>query len=561
MIISDAIIFDIATPYPSGVDQAYLWSAGDGVLVGHVHIAAITAHQPVTEFPIARVAVDAPNFVADYYDRIQISQGLLALGNVVSSVVQTIGVWNAWRYKSETLNTLNSINASGINVTGPGTLPIIFGVNQMFPWTFTVTTLGSPTIDAFYIWSFASGEVVQLEITGNRITAWALTPDWANGVKETLQFKTDVMQSFWSAKEQRRALRIAPRRIFEFSVDAAQQDRRFIEAALFTWSAMVWALPIWADGQQLTTAANPGDTIVACDTVNRDFVGDGLAILIFSATKYEVLQIDVYSSSSIVLAHPIVGTWPVGSKIYPARTARLNGYPQLTKINGQMASIHPSFTVIEPCDWTAASGLPAYRSNPVLENSPNDADSNTQSYERQAVTIDNQTGAIEVIDNANIGFSLRSHAWFLQGRSQRAAFRALMYLLKGRVGEMWVPTYNSDLKLVSPIAPTDTGIVVETTGYTLFLVNQLNRKDIRIELTSGTIFYRRITGASIVDANTESLSIDSSLGQAIAVAQIRRISYMAMSRLNTDSIDIMHHTKDDGVASAVTPFRALNHDL
>lgn len=531
-----------------------------GYLAASEAAGALTKNLPATSH-WANGGNLAPSFaLTDWYNRIHISVGLIALGNVVSNVTKTVSVWNAWLDRTQTLNTFTTTNGGGITVTAPGVLPITFLRNQELSWVFTVATQGPPTIDAIYLWTFADSETVTLEITGNRITAWALTPDWSAGVRETLQFKTDVMTA-WSGAEQRRALRIAPRRQFQFSAPMGQQERRVIEAALFAWSSMVWALPIFSDGQRIASALTPGVFTVPCDTINRDFVAGGLAILIRDAANYEVLQVASVSGTTLSLSNAVAGSWPSGSRLYPVRTARLASYPKIARENGQYATVQPEFVTVEPCDWTPASGLPQYRSFPVLENSPDAGTANDASYERESNLIDNETGVVEMDDIADIGFPVWMHNWFMQGRTQRAFFRSLMYLLKGRQGEIWVPTYQSDLKLAALIASTATTMDVEMTGYTLFLVGQVNRQDIRIELLNGTVFYRRVTGSTSVDTNTERLSIDSSLGQQVTPSQVRRISYMSLCRLNNDNIDIMHENGDTGLATAATQWRATNHNV
>lgn len=496
--------------------------------------------------------------LTDWYNRIHISTSLLALGNVVSAVTKTVSVWNAWLESTQTLNSVGSVNAAGITVTPPGATPLLFHRNQEMSWTFSVSVQGPPTVDAIYTWYFADSEAVILNVTGNRVTAWALTPDWAAGVKETLSWKTDVLTA-WSGAEQRRALRIAPRRSFEFEAPMAQQERRVIEAALFSWSAMVWALPIWSDGQLLASDVAPGASSVSADTTSRDFVAGGLAILITDAATYEVLQISVFTSSVLTLANPAQGNWPAGTRLYPVRTARLLSYPKISRYNSQFAAVKPQFETMEPCDWTPASGLPAYRGYPVLENSPDDG--GDISYTRQANVIDYDTGIVEMDDTADVGFPVWMHQWFMQGRTQRAALRSLLYLLKGRQGEVWVPSYQSDLEATATISSTATSIDVQQTGYTLYLSGQVNRQDMRIELLNRTVFYRRITGSAQVTSLVERLSIDSQLGQNVAVSQIRRISYMILSRLASDSIDISHVNGDQGLALAATQFRATNHNV
>lgn len=522
---------------------------------------AATLHGPLGTQHGAKAGTRARSFaIDDWYYRIHVTPGLIALGNVVSNVSQQVGVWNAWLETPQTLNSIDSVNVDGIQLGGGGLLPQTFAPNQEVRYTVTVSTEGPPTIAGSYTWHFADGEAVMLSVTGNRISAWALTPDWAQPVVERLEFKTDIMTA-WSGAEQRRALRVSPRRIFEFDAQAWQQDRRFIEAVLFAWSARVWALPVFPDGQKLAVDVLPGATAIPCDTVNRDFVAGGLAALVRDAAHYEVVQIDTVSATSIGLTNPLAGKWPAGSKLYPARSARLTGYPKISRDNAEYSTIKPSFVIVDPCDWPVASGLPIYRGYPVLETAPDEGPGSDSTYEREAVTLDNDTGVITVDDHAGIGFTNQSHAWFMQGRATRAAFRSLMYLLKGRRGSIWVPTYQADMILAEPTTAGQPSIDVEMTGASLYLSGQRNRRDIRVELLDGRLFYRRITGATALDANTERVTLDSSLGINLAPSQVRKISYMAPSRLNSDSIEIQHHGMADGFASSVTPWRSLGEDL
>ncbi|MDE4924371.1 hypothetical protein PQH03_06990 [Ralstonia insidiosa] len=522
---------------------------------------AATRHGPLPTQHGAKVGGRTHSFALDdWYFRIHVTPGMIALGNVVSNVTQQVGVWNAWLETPQTLNSIDSVNVDGIQLGGGGLLPQAFSPNQEVRYTVTVSTEGPPTISGSYTWRFADGEAVMLSVTGNRISAWALTPDWAQPVVERLEFKTDIMTA-WSGAEQRRALRVSPRRIFEFDVQAWQQDRRFVEAVLFAWSARVWALPVWPDGQKLAVDLLSGATAIPCDTVNRDFVAGGLAALVRDAAHYEVVQIDTVSATSIGLKNPLAGKWPTGSKLYPARSARLTGYPKISRDNAEYATIKPSFVIVDACDWPVASGFPMYRSYPVLETAPDEGPGSESTYEREAVTLDNETGAITVDDHAGIGFTNQSHAWFMQGRTTRSAFRSLLYLLKGRRGVIWVPTYQADMILAAATTAGQPSIDIEMTGASLYLSGQRNRRDIRVELLDGRLFYRRITGATALDANTERVTLDSSLGINLAPAQVRKISYMAPSRLNSDSIEIQHHGMADGFASSVTPWRSLGEDL
>jgi hypothetical protein len=496
---------------------------------------------------------------ADWYFRVHVLPNNLQLGNVVSNEIFTIGVWNAWLATSQTLNSITVVDGDGTTLTGQPTPPLVFTPNQQLDYTLNIAPLGPPTVDAVYTFTFADGEVVTLSMFGQRITAWALTPDWQTPIEEQLGWKTDRLRA-WDATEQRRALRIAPRRNVKFATWMSQQEKQFVENQFFAWGALIWALPIWWDGQYLSVQSNPGDMLVLADTVGRDFVTDGLAIILTDARTYEVIQLGSITSTQLNLVRSIVGTWTVGSKLYPVRNARLMNTQRLTRNNGGNADVEPEFLIVEPCDWPPATGLPAYRGAPVLEDSPSVTDTSEGSYDRDTFTIDNQTGAIDVYDTAGIGFPNNSHNWFLQGKTAHSNFRALLYLLKGAQGEIWVPSYEEDLTLVVDIASSDVSIQCANSGLALYAIKQ-NRQDIRVELVNGTIYYRRVTGATLTSPTVELVNLSSGFGVVIPANTVRRVSFMVLSVLASDEITISHDTSIRGIAECSTPFRAVNDNI
>lgn len=387
---------------------------------------------------------------------------------------------------------------------------------------------------------------------------WSLSPDWQTPVREKLGFLTDVLKA-WTGYEQRRMLRIAPRRVFSFSTLATLAEKRYIENTLFAWSALVWLVPIFPDGQRLTSGVSISDTTIACDTVNRDFVNGGLAVALRDAMTAEIFQVATVASNLLTLSAPAVMAWSAGTRLYPLRSARLLSYQKILHESQQMFSLALDFTINEPCDWPSASGLAAYRTLPVLEDSPDVSTAAAADCMREAHIIDSSTGAIDVYDTALLSFPGSVHQWFLTGRTARANFRALIYLLKGRAGMIWVPSYNADLMLLESLGSAAVAMTVEAAGLTRFAAVQ-NRRDIRIELFSGAIYYRRIVSASIGSPGQEIVTLDSALGVAITAAQIRRISFMVLSRLDADEIEIQHLSMADGLATAQTPFRALNYE-
>lgn len=364
---------------------------------------------------------------------------------------------------------------------------------------------------------------------------WAHQPYGA--VLERMSWLTDVLPSFNGA-EQRRALRAAPRRSFEFDVMMSAAERRAAENRLHQWQARRWALPIWPDAQPLSASIAPGATALPCDTATRDFQVGGILAVVLNTRSYEVLQVESLAVDSIGLAAPVARSWPAGSAIVvPLRAARMTDRVDLSRFTGAHSYGRFRFEIDEPCDWPAAVES-TYRGIPVLAQAPNWTEDVQQGYERFLARLDPGMGLTYVDDEAGGPHLMQSHRWLLDGRTQADAFRRWLYARRGRLAAFWLPTFAEDFVVAASIGASALTIDVEHCDYTQAIGQAVGRRDIRIRLTTGQTFYRRITGSTVVSSTVERLSIDAALGVLVSPAQVESVSYMAAARLDSDAVEI-----------------------
>ncbi|WP_204312843.1 hypothetical protein, partial [Stenotrophomonas maltophilia] len=265
-------------------------------------------------------------------------------------------------------------------------------------WQLSITTEGPPVIAATLSYDFVALGSRTVTITGNRMSAWMLPPDWSRPVSETLAWATDVQQAA-SGGEARFPLRGSPRRSWEFSILADRRERQVLEHALFDWSARTWALPIWNDVSWLQSRLALGvQSIPVPAATQRDYRQGGLAMLWQNVTTYELVEVAAITGNTLQLARPTANAWAPGTRVLPCRTARLAETPSLERLTDQAVRSTVRLTAVETCDWPAVAPAFTYRGRPVLEQRPDLDQSPTAEFGRQLVVIDGDIGPVAIDD-------------------------------------------------------------------------------------------------------------------------------------------------------------------
>lgn len=531
-----------------------IWPYGQSI-VGDTLIAPVTTHFPVDANGRAISGFAVNSYTDDFYHRIHITPSRIDLGNIVSTQSFPVNVWNAYLVP-RTLNEITGVE-EGIQLTGQPEPPFVITALQEREWQVSITPEGSAVLDAMLRWVFNNGDVVGLGVTGNRIQAFAFVPHWADGIVERLTWATDILLSPTGA-EQRRSLRIAPRREFDVDVILEGRERQAFDMALFGWSSRVWAMPVWHEIQQLVVGIPAGTFTIPCETAHLDFRVGGIAVLRGeSALVSETVEIEEIGTTFLRLKRETVRSWPAGTRLYPVRTAMMATPPEVQRKTDTVQTARITFQVAERCDWPAVLPATQYRGKPVFDLRPEESQDLTSVYQNLLLTLDNGSALPRITDTAGLAFPTNQYRWAHYNRAERAQYRSLLYALRGRQVAVWVCTHSDDLTLVDIITQTSTAMDVANIGYSRFAAARVGRCDFRMQLHDGTVFYRRITGSIEIDAERERLTIDTSFNRQIAPAEIARISWIYLARQDTDAISITHRVDSEGLAQSQQIFRGV----
>jgi hypothetical protein len=383
---------------------------------------------------------------------------------------------------------------------------------------------------------------------------WTITPNWNGGVLERLEWLSSVLRSP-SGAEQRFGLRLAPRRTFELSLAVGGAERTRLDLSIGRVGQGEWYMPLWHDGTRLNATAASGAVTLAVDTLYREFRTGGAALLRDSRTgETERVEIAAVAFGSITLADGLGNSWPVGSRLYPMRRARMLEPPKLSR-RGSAAMVGTvRFQLTEPDDWAPYEWTETYLGAPVLSMRPDESNDLTMEYQRLVSMFDDSLAPPAVVDTSDLSFTIQQHSFWAAGRAEHYRLRSILYALRGKVVPAWLPTHYDDLQ----IAASSSGVllVVKGCGFTEFGGPRFGREHIRIERRDGTASHHDIQGAMLDADGTERLVIAPPLSAPLTVAGTARVCFMALARLDQDNIEIAHATDQDGLATMTAAFRS-----
>ncbi len=390
------------------------------------------------------------------------------------------------------------------------------------------------------------------------IPHWTILPNWRTPVLERLECLTAILASP-SGAEQRYAVRWSPRRMFEPLVTPVGPLRTLFDMAVGAVGVSSWYVPVWHDGQTTTETLGIGDTTLNCETLYREFRAGGFAMLWADEFRSEVLEVASATGGVLTFVTGPVASWPAGTRLFPTVKARLTDMPDMSRKGPRamenslrfMVETHNDF--VDP-DVTLA--FPTYAGFSVLTTAPDEGQDITHGRMRMLEELDSDSGLSRRYDTAGLDFTLQRHHWLNLGRQEHAELRTLFYTLDGRRNLIWLPTFANDFEITDAALSGDTNIKVRLCGFTAFGGARFSRDRIWIRLRNGTNIFRQITGSSLTTGERETIQLDSALGTAFAPADVAQVCFLALSRLDSDTMEIEHYTGTNGASRVALTFRS-----
>lgn len=361
--------------------------------------------------------------------------------------------------------------------------------------------------------------------------------DGRESYREQRALRTDILAAH-DQTEQRRALRIKPRRTHRFSVTALDaREAQFLASFLYAGPDLELAVPFWPHATRLTADAAQGATTLALDTTDRDFYAGQSALLFRDPFAAERISIQSVGVSSLTLTAGTAATWSAGSRIAPAHSGRLSPSVTISRPTSRVRQTVLEFELdplLLPSVTGAAGAAPDVFTVGLLPDGREGLD-------------DEETRLVDAFESPTAGFQRLSrrgqpvdswaHPLLL---FSRADVRALWTWYAGRIGALnptWVPSFQLDVSPTGTIQPTDTTITIQAIDYTARLFPHEARRHLALIPAVGQVTHRRVTAAVNNGNGTETLTLDAQAGVTLGTGY-GLVAVLRYARLAEDALEV-----------------------
>lgn len=384
------------------------------------------------------------------------------------------------------------------------------------------------------------------------LPVFSVRPDWSTPVRESMEWKTNVMRSQIGA-EQRASLRLTARRRQEVPITAFDREHQYYQALLSIEPQGRYYVPLWFERSVMVQPSVTGGNQMVIDG-NRREIGEAAFIFIQgrSPNVYEIQEVagiaSVDGTTQFLIAGTFARDWPPGTPVYPLYSAIIESAnaTQFTRAGARIIQGSVRFLFDKPFDWESQLDPPLYLDQPVFEMLSNENGEQSGDFSRILGSHDGDVGVVTQTDLGGKAFpGFMANNW-VHGRTNNEQLRDFIYYMNGRQKHGWWVHPTDDFFLVAPITNGDTQFQVVRGGVSDLGVTS-SREHIRVLLRDGTAIYRQLASAVALDDNTDGVNVTVAFDQDISQEDVVNIRYISQGRLDQDLISFDHHTDQDGI--------------
>lgn len=366
-----------------------------------------------------------------------------------------------------------------------------------------------------------------------------LRHNWSSPFRETIEYQTDIIRSD-NGREQRSAVRMVPRRTFEYTL-LYKGDQKFkMDMFLDKSPTKLVIVPDETQSFKLAYDLPPSADSVRIAGAQPWFTGQAM-ILLNDNGRCETRTIDSWSASRLFFSEPGLAGFPAGTRVSIARIGRFGSTPsstRLTNVAGTMGlavALDPSLDRYMPDDEEQFYiGTREY-----LQAKTNWGQSPTVQHQWDYTNIDYGNGSIKTY--APIKFpsrTLKANYWRRGWQNSRNLID-FFCRMKGRNREFLFPSYEKAIPYRAAAAETS-AILIDGLEFAYTYKDSTVYRRILIRKKDGTEIHRQVDYVeALPDTDTSVIWLTEPLPDTdLAPNDTYGIWWVTVARFATDRLDI-----------------------
>lgn len=484
----------------------------------------------------------------NFYYRLISNKNLFTLGAITGDKTEDFYVFNGYA-EPVSITEISMSNLDGVEILSQNgndvVLPLTLVPYRSAYLKLHVSASGSSSLNGSFEVVLSNGERVEVYVTGTRVILLNVMPNWAEGLSEVFEYRTDILTSF-NKKEQRRSLMSQPRRKISYTGLVQGELHNQLKNKLFSWQDKALSVPLWYQQTTLLGPAKIGSYSLVVDVKKYDFqVGANLCIWV-DFNNVEVLEITAIDGNNLTLKAPLSNNYDAGVWVYPTLEVHLEDSVSLrhhTSTVGEIdfeltADIHRTkmkMPTLYQADMT-------YDGLEVLLRKPNWAENIEDEYEAAVDIVDYGYGVQRWFNRNTPSLATRSMTFVAKTYDEILWFKSFIHRNKGAFKSFIVPSWTDDVRLNEPYGEGSLTLRVRGDNLPLTADDFRDKKYLRVNTAKG-VYYLTISGISIDDKGVV-ITTTSSMNVNLEVNEVINISFMAKYRFASDEIGCSLLTRD-----------------
>lgn len=386
---------------------------------------------------------------------------------------------------------------------------------------------------------------------------WPLVPNWVSGLKETYEFKTEILTSR-SGKEQRAALRNTPRRQIAYSSLVNGEGLRRMEGILARGQErLMWGAD-FVRGVKTTSALPVSANTVSVRSVPTWLV-PGATVCLSYRRAARRMTVAAVSGLSVTFTTGVEVPFGAGSRISRTVAGYIDSSLSTTRVTGTVAVVNSSFDIdpgTEPTDEGMINPSRWYDGREMFLYRPNWARSPSITYSRDIETVDYGVGRVARFAPVPFATVTRQATYLGRTVAETDEVRRFFARMKGMRGEFYLPSWGDDLDVTQDVAGM--APFIRVAGRQVFddFANDRSRRSIMMVMEDGSTIAFKLHAITL-DGNTSLLHLVGGFPFDLPRSLIRMVCWLQLSRFAADTLNI--EWVSDGVAQFTLPIRSLEY--